>query len=142
MSRRSVRGGQEAQSRNPGTQGYPLFVIEPYAEDEDAWAAEELSQARGLARGKLYTPSYMNAEGLFDQMQPEKALQAAWAFIWGTGVKNFVGFLEKWREGIVNNVWVSWKMMSVRVMWGEPRKSVSFEAPVRKNSSLCERKHV
>ncbi|KAJ5813762.1 uncharacterized protein N7503_000512 [Penicillium pulvis] len=76
---------KEARSRNPY---------------EDAWAAEVLSRARGLARVKLCTPSYMNAEGSVDHMKPEKALQAAGASIWGTGMTNFVGTLEKWGEGL------------------------------------------
>ncbi|KAJ5557036.1 FAD/NAD(P)-binding domain-containing protein, partial [Penicillium frequentans] len=108
----SVLGGQEGSVTKPLHPRVPSVRNRTDGEDEDVWVAEVMSRARGLARGKLCNPSYMNAEGLFDQLKPEKALQAARASIWGTGVKDFVGTLEKWREGIVDILWVSWKMMN------------------------------
>ncbi|KAJ6088530.1 hypothetical protein N7486_009791 [Penicillium sp. IBT 16267x] len=99
---------KEARSRTSRTQGSPRFTVEPKRDDEDAWAAETLQRARGLASGALCTPSYMNMEGSIAQMYPEQAVKAARASIWGTGVKDFVDTLEKWRMGdIVSSLQVS-----------------------------------
>lgn len=101
---------KEAQYQIYCIRGYYRFKIEPYEDDEERWAAEVQYRARGLASGTLCTPSYMNAEGSIDRWPPEEALQAARASIWGTGVKDFVETLGKWREqGIVNRLCVTYR---------------------------------
>ena len=84
----------QAQARFPGQK----VVIEPIKEAEEVWTGEILKRSMGSAGMVGCTPSYLNGEGIIDQMGMEDRMKAARMGIWGEGIQSFKNVLETWEK--------------------------------------------
>ncbi|KAF4454818.1 flavin-binding monooxygenase-like family [Fusarium albosuccineum] len=75
------------------------FIIEPTADAEEEWAQKIASQAYMFGASTGCTPSYINAEGEFENIKdPEKLARMARSSIWGRGQEDYNNTLKQWRQ--------------------------------------------
>lgn len=82
------------------------FVVAPSAEAAEDWAMQVTIRSAPMAVAIGCTPGYFNLEGELDRIPPEYQMVLARSGLWGSGIEDFIGVIEKWRadgkmEGIV-----------------------------------------
>lgn len=82
------------------------FVVAPSAEAAEDWAMQVTIRSAPMAVAIGCTPGYFNLEGELDRIPPEYQMVLARSGLWGWGIEDFIGVIEKWRadgnmEGIV-----------------------------------------
>ena len=78
--------------------GQPFAVTSTASAAQD-WSTQILMRSAPMAAMAGCTPSYYNLEGEIDRLQPEAQMILARFGLWGYGVEDFLGHLEKWRAG-------------------------------------------
>ena len=85
---------KSASKKEPGAR----CSIEPSKEGEQNWGVQVQMRAAAFAGTSGCTPSYLNGEGLMDQMPMEQRMKMAKMAIWGEGILSFADVLKNWRE--------------------------------------------
>ena len=78
--------------------GRPFAVTATVASGRD-WGTQVLIRAAPMAAMAGCTPGYFNLEGGIDRLPPEAQMVVARSGLWGHGIEDFLGHVEKWREG-------------------------------------------
>ncbi|KAH7211278.1 hypothetical protein BKA60DRAFT_638663 [Fusarium oxysporum] len=93
-------GAKETRSKASSDNRYEYnFTIEATEDAEEKWAQKIVSQAHMFGASAGCTPSYINAEGEFENVRdPEKLARMARTSIWGKGQEDYNNILRAWRE--------------------------------------------
>ena len=75
------------------------FAVTATAAATRDWAMQVLMRAAPMAALAGCTPGYFNSEGAMDRLPPEAQMVAARSGLWGHGIEDFLGHVEKWRAG-------------------------------------------
>jgi cation diffusion facilitator CzcD-associated flavoprotein CzcO len=74
------------------------FAVTATAEAAGNWGMQILMRSPPMAAIAGCTPGYFNVEGGIDKAPPEIQMLMARSGLWGHGIEDFVGCLERWRE--------------------------------------------
>ena len=82
-----------------GKAGGQAFAVTSTAAAAQDWGTQILMRAPSMAAMAGCTPGYFNLEGGMDRLPPEAQVMVARSGLWGHGIEDFLGHIEKWRAG-------------------------------------------
>ncbi|TVY81020.1 FAD-binding monooxygenase ausC [Lachnellula suecica] len=85
---------KEAKRRADGRH---FTVVSTPAAVED-WGMQVLMRSAPMAAIIGCTPSYFNLEGAIDRTPPQDQMKMARSGLWGTGIEDFLKYIEAWRK--------------------------------------------
>ncbi|KAF3003930.1 hypothetical protein E8E14_002130 [Neopestalotiopsis sp. 37M] len=93
-------GAKRTVAKAPSSTSYKYdFTVEATAEGEEDWSQTIVSQAGMFGATAGCIPSYMNAEGEFENIKdPAELAKMARSSIWGKGQADFDRVMEEWRQ--------------------------------------------
>jgi cation diffusion facilitator CzcD-associated flavoprotein CzcO len=93
-------GAKRTVAKAPSSTSYKYnFTVEATAEGEEDWSQTIVSQAGMFGATAGCVPSYMNAEGEFENIKdPAELARMARSSIWGKGQADFDRVMEEWRQ--------------------------------------------
>ncbi|MCJ1379588.1 hypothetical protein MMC17_002690 [Xylographa soralifera] len=81
------------------------FAVTPTAAAVQEWGKQLLNHAIPIGAMAGCTPNYSNVEGEIDRLPPEAQMKLPRSGVWGHGIEDFLGQLEKWRaEGGMQDI--------------------------------------